>query len=85
MAMQLLRYEDLREQRIVRSRTTLHRWIDERSFPPGRILGKFRFWTVAEVMAWIEKQPTTKATPRGFVKQQQRAAKLEAEAKGEGA
>jgi hypothetical protein len=67
--MQLLHFEDLREQRIVRTWTTLNHWIDERGFPPGRIIGKFRTWTEAEVLAWIEAQPSTKAAHRGSVKQ----------------
>jgi hypothetical protein len=61
----LLRYEDLRAQGIVQTWTSLNKWIDERGFPPGRIIGRFRTWTVAEVMAWIESQPSTKAKRRG--------------------
>ena len=72
--MHLLRFEDLREQRIVRTWTTLHDWIDNRGFPPGRIIGKYRLWTEAEVMAWIEAQPTAKIEGRGFAKGRGRAA-----------
>ena len=66
--MNLLRFEDLRAKRIVRTWTTLNNWIDTRGFPPGRMIGRFRFWTEAEVMAWIEKQPTAKIPPRGYAK-----------------
>jgi hypothetical protein len=61
----LLRKEDLKRLGIVKTWTSLNKWIDERGFPPGRIIGRFRTWTTAEVMAWIERQPTTKAKRRG--------------------
>jgi predicted DNA-binding transcriptional regulator AlpA len=66
--MNLLRFQDLREQRIVRTWTTLNNWIDHRSFPPGRMIGKHRLWTEAEVLAWIERQPQAKLEPRGCAK-----------------
>jgi predicted DNA-binding transcriptional regulator AlpA len=61
----LLRFDDLSRLGIVQTWTSLNKWIDERGFPPGRIIGRFRTWTTAEVMAWIEKQPPTKAKRRG--------------------
>lgn len=61
--MKLLRFKDLREQRIVRTWTTLNDWIDNRGFPPGCMIGRFRTWTEAEVLAWIERQPSDKAPP----------------------
>jgi predicted DNA-binding transcriptional regulator AlpA len=61
----LLRFEDLKRLGIVSAWTSLNKWIDERGFPPGRIIGRFRTWTTAEVMAWIESQPSTKAKRRG--------------------
>ena len=67
--MKLLRFEDLRKQGIVRTWNTLNNWIDTRGFPPGRMIGRFRTWTEAEVMAWIERQPTSKIAPRGNAKQ----------------
>jgi predicted DNA-binding transcriptional regulator AlpA len=66
--MNLLRFEDLRAKRIVRTWTTLNNWIDARGFPPGRMIGRFRTWTEAEVLAWIEAQPTTRIPPRGYAK-----------------
>ena len=66
--MKLYRFSDLRDQRIVRTWTTLNNWVDERGFPPGRMIGKFRTWTEEEIMAWIEKQPTVKMPPRGNAK-----------------
>ena len=64
----LMRYEDLRASGIVKTWHTLNQWIDERGFPPGRMIGRFRTWTVAEVMAWVESQPTDKIEPRGAAK-----------------
>jgi hypothetical protein len=61
--MQILHFENLREQGIVQTWAILNRWIDQRGFPPGRIIGRFRTWTVAEVMAYIEAQPTVKRPP----------------------
>ena len=66
--MNLLRFQDLREQRIVRTWTTLNNWIDTRGFPKGRMIGRFRTWTEDEVMAWIERQPTPKLERRGCAK-----------------
>jgi hypothetical protein len=64
----LWRFDDLRAQGIVLTWTTLNKWIDERGFPPGRMIGRFRTWTAAEVLAWIERQPTDKIPLRGFAK-----------------
>jgi hypothetical protein len=64
----LIRYEDLRAAGIVKTWHTLNNWIDTRGFPPGRMIGRFRTWTVAEVMAWVESQPTDKIEPRGAAK-----------------
>jgi hypothetical protein len=65
----LRRFEDLRAQRIVQTWTSLNKWIDEKGFPPGRIIGRFRTWTQAEVLAWVERQPSDKVELRGFAKQ----------------
>ncbi len=52
----LLRFDDLRERRIVRNRTTLYRWIKERGFPPGILLGpNSRAWPEEEIDDWIAK------------------------------
>ena len=65
--MRTLLFDDLRDQRIVRTWNTLNKWIDERGFPPGRMLGRNRVWTEREVFAWIEAQPSDKSL-RGFTK-----------------
>ena len=65
--MRLLRFDDLRRERIVSTWTTLNKWIDERGFPPGRLINRYRTWTEAEVMAWIERQPADKSA-KGFQK-----------------
>ena len=67
-SLNLLRFEDLRDKQIVRTWNTLNNWIDTRGFPPGRMIGRFRTWTEAEVTAWIERQPATKLKARGFAK-----------------
>ena len=64
----LLRFDDLRALGVVRTWQSLNKWIDERGFPPGRMIGRFRTWTVAELMDWIENQPTAKLEPRGAAK-----------------
>jgi hypothetical protein len=70
----LLRFDDLSGLGIVKTWTSLNLWIDERGFPPGRIIGRFRTWTTAEVMRWIEAQPSTKAKRRGAALTNGRAA-----------
>jgi hypothetical protein len=66
--MNLPEFEDLRAKRIVRTWTTLNSWIDNRGFPPGRIIGRHRVWFEGEVMDWIKAQSTTKAKLRGCAK-----------------
>ena len=49
-----LRFDDLRDRRIVRNRTTLYRWIKERGFPVGILLGpNTRAWDEDEIDAWL--------------------------------
>jgi Prophage CP4-57 regulatory protein (AlpA) len=56
--MHLLRFKDLKERGIVGNWVTLIRWIDENSFPPGRMLGpNTRVWTEFEIAEWIESRP----------------------------
>jgi predicted DNA-binding transcriptional regulator AlpA len=64
----LLRFQDLRASGIVKTWATLNAWVDERGFPPGRMIGRFRTWTEAEVMAWVESQSTCRIEPRGIAK-----------------
>jgi predicted DNA-binding transcriptional regulator AlpA len=53
----LLRFDDLRERGIFSNRTTLYRWIKERGFPRGTLIGpNTRVWTEKEVEAWIAEQ-----------------------------
>ena len=65
--MRLLHFEDLRAERIVRTRTTLDKWIREQGFPCGRIVGRNRVWLEAEVLAWIEARPSDRAPLKGAV------------------
>ena len=49
-----LRFNDLRDRRIINNRTTLYRWIQERGFPAGILLGpNTRAWAEDEVEAWL--------------------------------
>jgi hypothetical protein len=67
--MLLLRFDDLRKQGLVQTWTTLNRWIDELGFPAGRIIGRNRVWTEAEVSQWIEDRPSGRLPLRGRAKQ----------------
>ena len=67
-------------ERIVQTWTTLNRWIDTKGFPPGRIIGRHRAWTEAEVFAWIEAQPADKAPPKGAIAQPEKVAERVAKA-----
>lgn len=59
-----LRFDDLRERRIVNNRTTLSRWIRERGFPPGILLGpNTRVWSEEEIETWIEKMRGSDTEP----------------------
>jgi predicted DNA-binding transcriptional regulator AlpA len=61
--MKLLRYPDLVELGIVRSRMTLKRLVDEHQFPSGRLITpNSRAWTDDEVSAWIANRPTERKT-----------------------
>ena len=53
----LLRYDDLVAKGVVNNRTTLYRWIKERGFPPGFLIGpNSRVWTDEKVEAWVAEQ-----------------------------
>ena len=43
--------------------TTLNRRIAKEGFPPGRLVGRRRVWTEAEILRWLETRPTAKAAP----------------------
>ena len=65
--MRLMFYADLRAERIVKTRTTLKKRIEEEGFPPGRLVGPNRAWTDEEVYAWVLSRPSDKAPPKGAV------------------
>ena len=71
--MRLLFFDDLREERIASTWATINKWIDERGFPPGRLIGRQRAWTEREVFEWIEAQPSDKSK-KGFAKKSERGA-----------
>ena len=60
-----LRFRDLKEQGVVGNWVTLNKWIDEKGFPPGRLVGpNTRTWDEAEVATWLESRPTARKPAR---------------------
>jgi predicted DNA-binding transcriptional regulator AlpA len=54
-----LRFADLVAAGVVRSRQALSKWIRDRNFPKGRLLGpNSRVWTASEVQRWLDQRPT---------------------------
>jgi hypothetical protein len=54
----LLRFRDLKEQKIVANRMTLKNWIEHEGFPPGRMLAaNTRVWFLDEIAAWLDSRP----------------------------
>jgi predicted DNA-binding transcriptional regulator AlpA len=50
----LLRFKNLKELGIVRNWTTLARWINNGTFPPGQLIGpNTRVWTETELADWL--------------------------------
>lgn len=61
--MKLLRYSDLVERGLFRSRMTLRRAIAEQGFPAGILLTpNCRVWAVAEIDAYVASRPSGKKT-----------------------
>jgi predicted DNA-binding transcriptional regulator AlpA len=57
----LLRFNDLRDRRVVGNRMTLQRWIAREGFPPGKKIGpNSRAWTESEVAEWLASRPAAK-------------------------
>ena len=54
----LIRFAELKKRGIVTNYPTLNRWIKERDFPPGFMLGpNTRVWREADVDAWLQSRP----------------------------
>ena len=61
--MKFLRYSDLRERGLFRSRMTLKRAIDEGRFPSGRLVSpNARAWTEEEADLYVAGCPTARKT-----------------------
>ncbi len=61
--MKLLRYPDLVDRGVVRSRMTLKRLIDSQGFPPGCLVTpNSRVWPENEVDDWIKSRPVPRKT-----------------------
>lgn len=60
-----LRFSDLRERGVVRTRPTLRNWIKDRGFPPGQLTGpNCRTWAEDEVQQYLDNRPVApKPTP----------------------
>ncbi len=60
-----LRFRDLQELGVLPNRMTLHNWVKNAGFPPGRLVGpNTRLWSETEVVAWLESRPSdTKVLP----------------------
>lgn len=55
--MKYLRFSDLVDRGIVNNRVTLSRWIKERGFPSGILLGpNTRAWPEGDVEKWIAER-----------------------------
>lgn len=66
--MKILRRAEAKAACGIKSDTTLNECIDNRDFPPGRIVAGKRVWTEAEIEEWILRQPSEKLPPRGRAK-----------------
>ena len=66
----LLRYADLKDRQIVKSRAQLKNLIEKYGFPPGRMLGpNTRVWDEeTEIAAWLDSRPVAGPPPRGIAK-----------------
>jgi hypothetical protein len=66
----LLRYADLKDRQIVKSRAQLKNLIEKYGFPPGRMLGpNTRVWgEETEIAAWLDSRPIAGPPPRGAAK-----------------
>jgi hypothetical protein len=78
----ILHFEDLAEQGIVKTWNSVNDWIENRGFPPGRLIARRRVWTEREILAWIEKQPNDKGMVRGDAKRRQAEAAAKRAAAG---
>jgi predicted DNA-binding transcriptional regulator AlpA len=55
---QYLRFSDLQQRGIVSNRQTLGRWIQNRHFPRGVMMGPgVRAWSVSVVQEWLDNRP----------------------------
>jgi len=59
--MKLIRYPNLVEKGVVKSRMTLKRLIDSQGFPPGALITpNCRCWDEEEVDRWIASRPVAR-------------------------
>ena len=63
MERQFYRFSDLVALGIIRNRVTLARWVRDRGFPPGRLIGpNTRVYDRGDVEAWLAARPSRRET-----------------------
>lgn len=63
MIPQVIRFADLKAKGLVTNRETLGRWIREKGFPPGKLIGpNTRVWTDQEINDWWNSRPVHSET-----------------------
>ena len=61
-----IRFRDLKARGIVTNWTTLYRWVDAGTFPPGKKLGpRSRVWTDDEIEDHLANLPTAQCKQPG--------------------
>ena len=69
----LLDFDAICETGVAKNWTTLNRRIQKEGFPPGRLIGRKRFWNEADFLAWLESRPVGKAPLRVWAKKNHHA------------
>jgi predicted DNA-binding transcriptional regulator AlpA len=61
-----LRFRDLKARGIISNWATLNSWINNRGFPPGRLVApNTRLWDESEIADWLKTRPSArKITPQ---------------------
>jgi predicted DNA-binding transcriptional regulator AlpA len=68
-----LRFRDLKQRNVVRTRPTLKSWIEKYNFPAGKMAGSERVWTEEEVDTWLANCQTEGPELRGAARAKAKA------------